>query len=356
MNQSIHSLEKLAHLVKGELIGAKDKQLCGLASLETATSAHIAFLSNEKYLSVAQESKAGVLITTAEYQKKLTAHVNFLIVDNPYLAFAQLTHIFEIKKQAFGIESTAKIHPSAIISETAYIGHYVVIGENCMIGDHTYIESHVKIDDRVEIGKFGFIDSHVTITGSSKIGDYVRIHANTVIGSEGFGFAPYQKKWHRIAQLGSVIIGNHVRIGSNTSIDRGALDNTILENGVIIDNLVQIAHNVRIGENTAIAAKTGIAGSADIGKNCVIAGACGIVGHLKIVDNVTLTGMSMVTNNILEAGTYSSGTGLFENSHWRRTIVRLRQLANVPLTKLVKRLDDMQTQIESIETTLKMRK
>jgi UDP-3-O-[3-hydroxymyristoyl] glucosamine N-acyltransferase len=196
----------------------------------------------------------------------------------------------------------------------------------------------------------------VTITGESKIADRVRIHANTVIGSEGFGFAPYQGKWHRIVQLGSVHIGNDVRIGSNCSIDRGALDDTVIEEGVVIDNLVQIAHNVHIGAHTAIAAKCGIAGSTRIGKNCILAGACGVVGHLTITDNVTLTGMSMVTKNISEPGTYSSGTGIFENNHWKRTVVRLRQLADVPLTQLTKRLDHMQSQIESLESTFKLRK
>lgn len=151
----------------------------------------------------------------------------------------------------------------------------------------------------MEVGKDCFIDAHVTITGAAKLKDRVRIHANTVIGTEGFGFAPYQSKWHRIAQLGSVRIGNDVRIGSNCSIDRGALDDTILADGVIIDNLVQIAHNVQIGENTAIAANCGIAGSAKIGKNCIMGGASGVVGHLEITDNVTLTAMSMVTKIFL---------------------------------------------------------
>ena len=230
------------------------------------------------------------------------------------------------------------------------------IGENCVVGRNTIIQSHAVIDHHVEIGNDCFIDAHVTITGAAKLKDRVRIHANTVIGSEGFGFAPYQGKWHRIAQLGSVRIGNDVRIGSNCSIDCGALDDTIIEDGVIIDNLVQIAHNVYIGSNTAIAAKTGIAGSTRIGKNCIVGGACGIIGHLEITDNVTLTAMSMVTKNIYEAGTYSSGIGLFENSHWKKTIVRLRQLADVPLTQISKRLDHMQAQLESLESTLKLRK
>lgn len=356
MNQKQYQLQQLAHLVQGELIGEPEFIVNGLSSLELANENNISFINGDKYLEQAQNSKAGVLIITSEFKDKLPHISNFIIVQNPYLAFATLTHAFELKKNNVGIEDTAKIHPSAIVSDTAYIGHYVVIEENCVVGDATVIESHTKLDVGVEVGKNCFIDSHVTLTGFSKIGNDVRIHANTVIGGEGFGFAPYQGTWHRIAQLGSVHIGNRVRIGSNCSIDRGALDDTILHDGVIIDNLVQIAHNVQVGENTAIAAKTGIAGSTIIGKNCIFAGACGIAGHIKIADNVTLTGMSMVTKSIFEAGTYSSGTGLFESGQWRRTIVRLRQLADVPLTKVIKRLDHIQTQIESIESTLKMRK
>ncbi|APX62617.1 UDP-3-O-(3-hydroxymyristoyl)glucosamine N-acyltransferase [Acinetobacter schindleri] len=356
MNHQQLQLADLARLVQGECIGQSDLQLRGLASLEHATVQDLAFVTADKYLEQAAQSQAGALIVTAELKTQLSSHQNFIVVANPYLAFAMLTHVFEQKQTQRGIESTAQVHPSAVIADDAYIGHYVVIGENCLVGSNTVIQSHVQMDNQVEIGKDCFIDAHVTLTGTTKIGDRVRIHANSVIGSEGFGFAPYQGKWHRIAQLGSVRIGHDVRIGSNCSIDRGALDDTILENGVIIDNLVQVAHNVKIGANTAIAAKTAIAGSTSIGKNCIIGGATAISGHLNIADNVTLTGMSMVTNNISEAGKYSSGIGLFENQKWKRTVVRIRQLADVPLTQVMKRLDHMQSQIESIESTFKLRK
>ena len=356
MTHSLFTLQDLARRVQGEWIGQADLPLSKLASLEQATAQQLGFVNGDKYLAQARASQAGALIVTEALFKQLPAEGNYIIVANPYLAFAILTHVFERKVTKTGIESTAKIDPSAIIADTAYIGHYAVIGENCVVGDNTIIQSHVKLDDFVEIGKDCFIDSHVTITGESRLGNRVRVHANSVIGSEGFGFAPYQGQWHRIAQLGSVRIGDDVRIGSNTSIDRGALDDTILDNGVIIDNLVQVAHNVKLGAGTAIAAKTAIAGSTTIGKNCIIGGGSAISGHLNIADNVTLTGMSMVTNNISEAGKYSSGIGLFENQRWKRTVVRLRQLADVPLTQVVKKIDDIQTQIESLESTLKLRK
>lgn len=356
MNRRSYRLEEIAHLVKGEYFGQKDFQIHNLASLEHAQNYHICFVNGEKYLAQAEASQAGVYIVTESLKQLLGSKKNFIVVNNPYLAFATLTHVFDKKISQRGIESTAKIHPSAIIADDAYIGHHVVIGENCVVGSNTIIQANVFLDDNVEVGKDGFIDANVSITGEAKLKDRVRIHTNTSIGSEGFGFAPYQGKWHRIAQLGSVLIGNDVRIGSNCCIDRGALDDTILEDGVIIDNLVQIAHNVQIGQNTAIAANCAIAGSVCIGKNCIIGGGSAVAGHLNIADNVTLTGMSMVTKNISEAGTYSSGIGLFENSHWKRTVVRLRQLADVPLTQLTKRLDHMQAQLESLESTLKLRK
>lgn len=353
---STHQLYKLAHLVQGELVGDGDFKVGRLSSLESATEHDVSFVNGIKYIEQANRSKAGVLIITPELKDQMIHCKHFILVANPYLAFAMLTHFFEVKKNQIGIESTAQIHPSADISETAYIGHYVVVGEDCKVGDHTRLDSHVVLDDGVIIGRECLIESQVTIKARTKIGNQVRIHSNTAIGGEGFGFAPYQGKWNRIAQLGSVKIGDRVRIGSNCSIDRGALDDTIIHDGVIIDNLVQIAHNVIIGENTAIAANTGIAGSTEIGKNCILAGACGVSGHIKIADNVVLTGMSMVTKSISKAGTYSSGTGLFENNSWKKAVIRIRQLADVPLTNITKRLDHIQTQIESIESTLKMRK
>ncbi|TXJ01263.1 MAG: UDP-3-O-(3-hydroxymyristoyl)glucosamine N-acyltransferase [Acinetobacter sp.] len=356
MNRRSYRLEEIAHLVQGELFADKDFQITNLASLEHAQSSHICFVNGDKYLAQAEASHAGAYIVTAALKQQLSSKHNFIVVDNPYLAFATLTHLFETKLTQKSIETTAQIHPSAQIAADVYIGHHVVIGENCVIGRNTVIQAHAHIDADVQIGQDCYIESHVCITGAAQLKDRVRIHANTVIGSEGFGFAPYAGKWHRIAQLGSVQIGNDVRIGSNCSIDRGALDDTIIEDGVIIDNLVQIAHNVHIGQNTAIAATCGIAGSTRIGKNCILGGACGVSGHLIITDNVTFTAMSMVTKNVTEAGTYSSGIGLFENSHWKKTIVRLRQLAEVPLTQLSKKLDHIHARLETIESSLKLRK
>ncbi|MDO4222755.1 MAG: UDP-3-O-(3-hydroxymyristoyl)glucosamine N-acyltransferase [Acinetobacter sp.] len=347
----MYSLADLAPMIQAKIVGSASFQIEKLASLAQATPSQLSFVNGEKYVEQAQASQAGALIVTqALYEQLQSQASHFLIVENPYLAFAILTHVFEEKVQKQGIEPTAQIDPTARIASTAYIGANVVIGANCVVGEHSIILANTVLADGVQLGEHCLIESNVSLLGRCQLGNRVRIHANTVIGGEGFGFAPYQGKWHRIAQLGSVRIGHDVRIGSNCSIDRGALDDTIIEDGVVIDNLVQIAHNVHIGANTAIAAKTGIAGSTKIGKNCVLAGDCGVVGHITIADHVTLTAQAMVTKSILKAGTYSSGTGVFEVAQWKKAIVKLRQLADLPLTQLVKKVDDMHAKLESKET------
>lgn len=354
----IHQSYRLAELaphIQAKIIGDENTVINKMASLANAQSTQLSFVNGTKYIESALQTKAGALIVSEDVLQNLQSqnlNIPYLVVANPYLAFAILTHIFEVKHLKRGIEHTAQIDDSAIIGDNVYIGHHVVIGHHAVIGDNTIILANTVIGDKVEIGANSFIESNVSIIGESKLGQSVRIHANTVIGGEGFGFAPYQGQWHRIAQLGSVRIGNGVRIGSNCSIDRGALDDTIIADGVIIDNLVQIAHNVQIGEHTAIAAKCGIAGSTKIGKNCILGGDCGLVGHISIADNVTLTAQSMVTKSITEAGSYSSGTSFFETNHWKKTIVRLRQLADLPLTQMAKKIDDMQAKIETLQAKL----
>jgi UDP-3-O-[3-hydroxymyristoyl] glucosamine N-acyltransferase len=343
------SVSELSRHVQGTVHGDAQFRVEHLKSLEQATGQDISYVNGIKYLPQALSSKAGVLIAPAELVEQLRTQCQVIEVASPYLAFAILSHVFAAAPQLRGIAATAQIHPSAVLGHNVVIGDYAVIGADVEIGDNALIFPFVHIAEQVKIGHSAYVESHVSILAATCIGDQVRIHANTCIGGEGFGFAPYQHQWHRIAQLGRVRIGNQVRIGSNCSIDRGALDDTIIEDGVIIDNLVQIAHNVQIGKHSAIAAKTGIAGSSKIGQHCIIAGACGISGHLEIADHVHLTGMSMVTKSISQAGIYSSGTGLFDNLTWRKTVVGLRQLTETPINKLVKQLQALHHRIEKLE-------
>ena len=310
------------------------EQLClkleGIGNLTTANSQQLSFLANPHYLPSLATSQAGAVLTTSEHQGKVTQDTVALIVAAPYLAYASASQLFARTSLFKGI------HPSAVIAENAVIGNQVTVGPFCMIGegvqigDRSVLDAHVVIEANSSIGTDCVLKSQVVIGHDCVLGNRVRLHAGVSIGSEGFGFAPTSNPsvtgWERIAQLGRVVIGDDVRIGSQTCIDRGAIDDTVIGNHVIIDNLVQVAHNVRIGDGTAIAAQTGIAGSTTIGKRCIIGGAVGITGHIEIADDVTLSGMTMVTKSITKAGSYSSGTAAMPTANWRRAAVRFRQL------------------------------
>ncbi len=301
-----------------------------VGSLTTADQKQLSFLADPHYISSLSGSQAGAVLVTQEYRDQVPESALALVVSNPYLAYASASQLFARRSLSAGI------HPSAVISDSAVIGDEVNIGPFCVIGDYVQIgarsslDAHVVIEAHSEIGTDSVIKSQVVIGHDCVIGSYARLHAGASIGAEGFGFAPTNNPsvsgWERIAQLGRVIIGDHVRIGSHTCIDRGAIDDTVIGNHVIIDNLVQVAHNVRIGDGTAIASQTGIAGSTTIGKRCIIGGAVGITGHIEITDDVVLSGMTMVTKSIKTAGSYSSGTAAMPTANWRRAAVRFRQL------------------------------
>ncbi|MDX1788357.1 MAG: UDP-3-O-(3-hydroxymyristoyl)glucosamine N-acyltransferase, partial [Psychrobacter sp.] len=318
-------------LNKGELSSA---QLCinldGVGNLTTANPQQLSFLANPHYLPSLANSQAGAVLTTAEHHDKVAKTAVALVVATPYLAYASASQLFAHQPSKGGIHPSAVIAESAVIGNGVTIGPFCVIGEQVQIGDCSTLEANVVIEANTTIGSDCVLKSQVVIGHDCVLGNHVRLHAGVSVGAEGFGFAPTGNPsttgWERIAQLGRVVIGNHVRIGSQTCIDRGAIDDTVIGNHVIIDNLVQVAHNVRIGDGTAIAAQTGIAGSTTIGKRCIIGGAVGITGHIDITDDVTLSGMTMVTKSITKSGSYSSGTAAMPTANWRRAAVRFRQL------------------------------
>ncbi len=307
-------------------------QMQGFARLDKANSKQIGFLAQDKYAGTLAGSNAGVAIVTDDIKQKVPQNTVALVVTSPYLAYASCSQLFDTFMVA-NIHPTANIADSAVIGKNVVIGAYVNIGGNTKIGDGTSIAANVVIEDDCLIGKNCVIKPNVTVAAQTQIGKHVRVHNGASIGSEGFGFVPTQNPadagvqagWERIAQLGKVIIGDHVRIGANTCIDRGAIDDTIIEDNVIIDNLVQIAHNVHIGAGSAIAAKTGIAGSTKLGKRCMVAGAVGIAGHLTICNDVTITAMTMVTKSIHQPGSYSSGIPVMPSNDWKRAVVHFRK-------------------------------
>lgn len=318
-----------------------DIHISQISTLNKASVNHIAFLANNKYAHQLESTQASAVIINNDCIKQCKTVA--LVMDNPYLGYALTAQLLDTTPKPAYL-----IHKSAVIDETATLGKNVNIGANAVI------ESGVVLGDNVSIGAGCFIGkntlilentalwANVSIYHGVNIGRSCLIQSNTVIGSDGFGYAKHQGQWIKIPQLGTVIIGNHVEIGASTTIDRGALDNTEIDNGVILDNQIQIAHNVKIGENTAIAACSVIAGSTTIGKNCTVAGLVGINGHIDITDNCHFTGMSMVTKSIKEPGVYSSGIPAQDNREWRKTNARIKKLESYS-----KRLSDVEKNIIS---------
>jgi len=306
----------------------------GVATLSAAGNTDIAFLSNKRYQQQLAETKALAVILHPAMAEFSAAHC--LLSNDPYLSYAKLTQLFApVNADDDGIHGSAVIHPTARIGEQVKIAAGVVVGANACIGDSAQIDANVVIESDVHIGQHVLIRSNVTLCYGVRLGDNVTVQSGAIIGGEGFGFAPEidtvkrQRRWQKIAQLGTVIIGDRVEIGANTTIDRGALDDTVIEADVIIDNQVQIAHNVVVGEGTAIAGCVGVAGSAKIGKRCSIGGGAGIAGHLSIADDTTVLGMTLINRSVKRPGAYASGTGMQDATSWRKSAVRFTQLEDI---------------------------
>jgi UDP-3-O-[3-hydroxymyristoyl] glucosamine N-acyltransferase len=313
-------------LIQGAHVqGNGQQEITALASLQTAQATDLSFIANPLYKKYLASTRAGAVLIKPEMVKEFSG--NKLVVKDPYLAYAHLSKYFD-----FFYQNETGIH------STAVIGNHVVLGQRVAIGPQAVIADGVELGDDVVIGAGSFVGAdtkidartrlaaNVTVYHGVTIGSDCLLHSGSVIGADGFGFAPDASGWIKIHQLGGVVIGNRVEIGACTCIDRGALDDTHISDGVIIDNLVQIAHNVFIGVNTAIAAQTAIAGSTKIGNSCIIAGEVAIAGHLTIVDHVHFTARSFVTASITEPGSYSSGTPLAPTAEWRKNAARFRQL------------------------------
>lgn len=321
-----HTLGEIADFLQAELKGDANYVITGIAPLDKAREDQISFFGKAVgFAQISREhlaaSKAGALILNAKDDEGYTG--NILLVADPYLSYARLTELFNNAPKI-----TPGIHDKAVIGKDVSIGKNVIIEAGCVIRDGA------KIGDNCHLYP------NVIIYHDVQIGSNVIIHSGAVIGADGFGFANNKGQWCKIHQLGSVQIGDDVEIGANTCIDRGALMDTIIENGVKIDNQVQIGHNVRIGMNTIIAGCTGIAGSTIIGKHCMIGGAVNINGHINIADQVIITGASTIERSITKPGIYSSSLEVQPHQKWLRTKVLLLELANI--LKRLRRLEEQQ--------------
>lgn len=315
------TLAELAAITGGELHGNGDLTVSSIAAMDKAGDEQITFLTNAKYRKHLGECKAtAILIKFSELE---LCQTNAIVVDDPYLAFALVAQALDTTPEpASRIEASAYVAADAILGKGVCIGHNAVIESGVQLGDNVIIGAGCFIGKNANIGAHTKMWANVSIYHNVVIGDACLIQSNTVIGADGFGYANNKGEWVKIPQLGSVKIGNRVEIGSCTTIDRGAIEDTVIEDNVIIDNHIQIAHNVHVGYGSALAGSTTVAGSVKIGKYCIIGGASVLNGHIEIADGVTITGMGMVMRSIPEKGIYSSGIPLQTNKEWRKTAAR----------------------------------
>lgn len=320
-----YTLAQLAEVLSAEFHGDPNTVITGIAPLQTAMAGQISFLDNPKYRKFLATTQASVVIIAPDLLEKSPCAA--IISTNPYAAYAQIANLF-----APTLKALVGIHPTAVIGQNCHldpsvsIGPHVVIGDNVSIGKNTVIHAGCIIGERSTIGEDTIFWPRVTLYHDIEIGDRVIIHSGAVIGSDGFGFAFHQGSWIKVPQIGAVEIHNDVEIGANTTIDRGALENTIIDDDVKLDNQIQVGHNVHIGAHTIIAGGTGIAGSTSIGKYCRIGGMVGFAGHIEVTDQVAIAAMAGVAQSIDEAGVYASGLPAIPFQSWRRNAMRFQQL------------------------------
>ncbi len=308
-----------------ELRGDAGLDIEGVATLARAEPGQLAFLANSRYRGQLGDSRASLVVVRAEDADAAPGAV--LIAKDPYTAFAKMAALFE-RRQARepGIHPNAVVDPTARIAPGAHVGPFVTVGARSVVGEGSVLGPGCIIGEDCVVGDGCELIARVTLVTRVRLGQRVLVHPGAVIGADGFGLAMDSGRWIKVPQLGGVVIGDDCEIGANTTIDRGALDDTVLEEDVRLDNQIQIGHNVRIGAHTAMAGCSAAAGSARIGRYCLIGGAAGVLGHLEICDRVVVTAMSLVTSSITEPGEYSSGTPLTDNRTWRKNAARFKQL------------------------------
>lgn len=333
-------LGELAQRCDGLVRGDPNVAIDGVATLERAGSRDISYVAGRKYYPALAATHAGAVILAEHDAERFSG--NALIVDNPRLCFARVASRLNpgIPVEP-GVHGTALIDGSAIIADSAWIGPYAVVEADAVIERNVFIGPGCYVGARAAIGADSRLAAHVVVSSECSMGKNCIIHPGVIVGADGFGFVQEGVEWVKVLQLGRVRIGDNVEIGANTTIDRGALDDTVIENGVKLDNLIQVAHNVHIGEHTVMAAGAKIAGSTRIGKRCMVGGQVGIAEHLEVADDVRITAQSLVSASITESGAYSSSLKAEPVSQWRRNAVRLRQL------------DDLASRLRALEKKVK---
>jgi UDP-3-O-[3-hydroxymyristoyl] glucosamine N-acyltransferase len=323
------SLGELNQRLRGELIGDPALQVSRISALAHAGSDSISFLASARHQGLLATTQAACVIVGPAMREAAAARGAAIVVGDPYLAYAQLTQWWVAQERGPvvpGVHPSAVVEAGAIIHASAQVGPLAYIGRLAHIGAHAVVGGHSHLGEGAVVGEGTVLKPRVTLLQACRIGQRGIVHSGAVIGADGFGFAPHEGRWEKIEQLGAVVIGDDVDIGANTCIDRGALDDTVVEDGVKLDNLIQIGHNVHIGAHSAFAGCTGVAGSTRIGKHCTFGGAAIILGHLEITDHVHITAATVVSRSIHKAGQYSGSFPFDDNKSWEKNAATLRQL------------------------------
>jgi UDP-3-O-[3-hydroxymyristoyl] glucosamine N-acyltransferase len=323
-----YRLAEIAERFGGELVGSPDVSIEQVATLQSAGPRDISFLTQGRYRSQLASTRAGALILPLS--ERDSSRLPRIICEHAYLYFAKVSRLFNPEEPVHpGIHASAVIAPGAVIAESAAVGPGCHVAGGAVIGEDVSLGAGCSIGEGAEIGESSRLYPRVTVYPRCVIGRRVLLHSGVVIGADGFGFADDGGRWLKIPQTGRVVIGDDVEIGANTTVDRGALDDTVIEEGVKLDNQIQVGHNVRIGAHTAMAGCVGIAGSATIGRHCTIGGAAIIVGHLSIADHVNISAGTLVSKSITVAGTYTGVFPMDSHRNWSRNAVLLRHLGEL---------------------------
>jgi UDP-3-O-[3-hydroxymyristoyl] glucosamine N-acyltransferase len=336
----------IAGFLKGEIEGNPEIKVNTIAKIEDGQSGALSFLANPKYEPYIYETKSSVVLVNKSFVPTSAITATLIRVENAYEAFASLLRLVDqARPRKKGIHATAVIETTAKIGTDVFIGPYSYIGENCIVGDGCSIYPHVYIGDNTKIGKNCTINPGVKIYHECLIGEGCVIHAGSVIGGDGFGFAPQSdNEYMKIPQLGNVVLEDNVEIGANVTIDRATMGSTIIRKGVKLDNLIQIGHNVEVGENSVMAAQTGISGSTKVGRNCMFGGQVGLAGHLKIADGTKIGAQSGILGDIKDENTVILGTPAFDLKQFLRSSVIFRKLPDLKI-----KIDSLEKTIDSLK-------
>lgn len=336
----------IAGFLNGDIVGNPDIKVNTIAKIEEGQSGALSFLSNPKYEHYIYDTKSSIVLVNKSFVPTASISATLIKVDNAYDAFASLLRLVDQSRpRKKGIHPGAVIEPSAKIGNDVYIGPFTYIGENCIVGDGCSVYPQVYVGDNTKLGNNCIINPGVKIYHDCIIGEGCIIHAGSVIGSDGFGFAPQSdNEFMKIPQLGNVVLEDHVEIGANVTIDRATIGSTFIRKGVKLDNLIQIGHNVEIGENTVMAAQTGISGSTKIGKNCMFGGQVGLAGHLKIANGTKIGAQGGILGDVKEENTIIIGSPAIEIKNFMKSSVIFRRLPEMKV-----KIDSMEKELESLK-------